>query len=124
MSISASCRICSCSPERNQHILSACPVLAKQTYIERHNIMGKHIHQAYCKTYDIQKCKERYIPKVVENKMIKIMWDMPILTNKSVTANRPNMLILNKKSKSTLIIDFSIPWDSGGEKVSSLVKRN
>ena len=110
MNISASCRICSCSLESIQHILSACPVLAKQAYIERHNIMGKHIHQAYCKKYkyNILKSKEQHIPKVMENKTIKIMWDMPILTNKSVTANR-----LDEMSKSVLIIDFSIPWDSG-----------
>ena len=47
MNISASCRIYSCPPERIQHILSTCPVLAKQTYTERHNIIGKNIHQAY-----------------------------------------------------------------------------
>ena len=113
INISASCRICSCS-------LSACPVLAKQAYIERHNNMGKHIHQAYCKKYDIPKSKEQHIPKVMENKTIKIMWEMPILTNKSVTANR-----LDEMSKSVLIIDFSIPSDSGvDEKYSKKISKH
>ena len=77
--------------------------------------MGKQSHQTYCKKYDIEKSKKQHIPKTMENKIIKIMWYLPILTNKSVTANRPDMLILNKKSKSALIIDFSTPCDSGVE---------
>ena len=86
MNISASCKICSCSPESIQHILSACSVLPKQAYIKRQSIVGKHIYQAYGK--NMTKSKEQHIPNVLKNKTIKIML---ILINKSVPANRPNI---------------------------------
>ena len=64
----------------------------------------------------------------MENNTIKIMWDMPILTNKSVTANRPDMLILKQKEQ----VGFDHPlglWGGGkgsrkDSDVSSFVKRN
>ena len=39
------------------------------------------------------------------------MWDSPIITEKKVGANRPDVVIHNRKEKSAMIIDFSVPND-------------
>ena len=43
---SGNCRLCKTNPETVQHILSNCPVLAKNHYIEGYNKIGKRIFKA------------------------------------------------------------------------------
>jgi len=44
----ASCRICGDALETLDHIVSGCPVLAKTSYIERHNNVVKYVHHSIC----------------------------------------------------------------------------
>ena len=40
-----------------------------------------------------------------------ILWDMPIQTDKEIKANRPDIVVKNKKEKTCLLIDMSIPTE-------------
>ena len=40
---------------------------------------------------------------------ITVLWDMPIQTDREIKANRPDIVIKNKKEKSCLLIDMAIP---------------
>ena len=48
---------------------------------------------------------------VIENDIIKVLWDLDIQTDKHVTSNRPEIVIVDKKGKSLKLIDVSIPND-------------
>ena len=49
--------------------------------------------------------------KTVEKDDITIMWDSSIITEKKIVANRPDVMIHNRKEKSATLIDFSVPND-------------
>ena len=94
----------------------ACPELAKIEYIHRHNKAAVHMHwKIYKKEFGIE-VKEGWYehePKTVtENDSITILWDMPIHTDRTIAANRPDIVLKSKKDKICLLIDMTIPLDT------------
>eukprot|EP00118_Oscarella_pearsei_P021848 m.248414 g.248414 ORF g.248414 m.248414 type:complete len:141 (+) comp40289_c0_seq5:1469-1891(+) len=49
---------------------------------------------------------------VRENSQFKILWDLAIQTDKTIPANRPDIVVLNKSRQTVQIIDVSIPHDN------------
>ena len=45
----------------------------------------------------------------MEGKDVVILWDMPIHTDKEITANRPHIVIKDKKENRWTFIDMSVP---------------
>jgi hypothetical protein len=43
------CRLCQKFDEKIDHVISACPILAKEQYIKRHDRVGAHLHFNICK---------------------------------------------------------------------------
>ena len=39
------------------------------------------------------------------------MWDVPIITDRKIVANRPDLVIHNKKERTCLLIDVAVPDD-------------
>ena len=68
-----------------------------------------------CKEFGIE-VKERWYehePKTVtENDSVTILWDMPIHTDRTIAANRPDIVLKNKKDKTCLLIDMTTPLDT------------
>ena len=108
------CRICSQHLETIDHVVSGCPELAKTEYIHRHNKAAMYIHWKLCKYYDID-VTERYYKHepttVTENDQVTILWDMPIQTDREITANRPDIVVKDKVNKTCLLIDMSVPTE-------------
>jgi len=51
-----------------------------------------------------------YTPaNVVENENFKLYWNRSILTDKTVSFNRPDITFMNKKTKNTFLIDIAVP---------------
>ena len=46
---------------------------------------------------------------VLENENFKLYWNRSILTDKTVTFNRPDITVMNKKTKNTFLIDTAVP---------------
>lgn len=109
------CRLCNREEESIQHILSACSYLAPTWYLERHNNVAKIIHQELCLKFKILKtmCEYyKYEPKQVEeNDEVKLYWDLPIITDRTVQNNRPDIVVWHKRKKSVFLIDITIPLD-------------
>ena len=109
------CRLCGRFDETIDHLVSGCPELAKTEYIHRHNKAATHVHWKICKEFDIE-VKERWYehePKTVtENDNVTIPWDMPIYTDRTIAANRPDIVLKNKKDKTCLHIDITVPCDT------------
>ena len=49
--------------------------------------------------------------KVVEKENTVVMWDYPIITEKKVGANRPDITIHNRETNTAILVDFSVPYD-------------
>ena len=41
-----------------------------------------------------------------------ILWDFPIRTDRTIQANRPDIIIKHKQNKTCQLIDMSVPSDS------------
>ena len=48
---------------------------------------------------------------VTENEDLTILWDMPMHTDRKITANRPDIVIKDHKTKSCKLIDMAVPSD-------------
>ena len=109
------CRLCGRFDETIDHLVSGCPELAKTEYIHRHSKAAAHMHWKICKEFGIE-VKERWYehePKTVtENDSVTILWDMPIHIDRTITARRPDIVLNNKKDKTCLLIDKTVPLDT------------
>ena len=50
-------------------------------------------------------------PEVILTKNIELLWDMTLNTDRQVGANRPDIVLRDKASRKTYIIDVSCPSD-------------
>ena len=94
------CRLCHEYDETIEHITSGCPALAKKEYLERHDKALIYMHWKICKHYDIavpSRWHEHKPSTVFEGKDVVILWDMSIHTEKEITANKPDIVIKDKK---------------------------
>jgi hypothetical protein len=125
MNCSDKCRLCKHSTESIHHICSGCPALAQKDYLERHNSVAKVVHQALAKRYRLTempyyKCKPE---QVLRNDRAKLLWDTPIITYRPVEANRPDLVLFDKKAKTAIIVDIAIPLDDNLETTIAEKKR-
>ena len=108
------CRYCKRQKETIDHLISGCPILATKEYLIRHDKVGKYIHWKLCKHYNIPTTTNWYeheTPPAMTNENVTILWDFPIQTDKTIKANRPDIIIKDKNEKTCLMLDVSIPSD-------------
>lgn len=109
------CRYCKDKDETIDHIMSACPVLAKEEYLHRHNNVCTQIHYNICENYgcDVEVDKwYKHKPRSIclsKDKETRILYDEPVQTDRTVHANRPDIII--REQKITYLIDVSVPSD-------------
>lgn len=61
---------------------------------------------------DYSKPYYQYQPQpVVETDKIKIFWNHPIITDRPIAHNRPDIVLIKKEQQSAWLIDISIPMD-------------
>ena len=110
------CRMCSQQEETVDHIVSGCEVLAKTEYISRHNNAAAYLHWSICKDHDLKITDKWYqhTPEtVIHNKdnNLTIMWDMPVNTYRTITANRPDIIVKDSVNSTCKLIDMTVPSD-------------
>ena len=54
---------------------------------------------------------EHHPPAVVEHKNVTILWDFPINTDRTIKANRPDIVVKDRTNRTCLLIDMSVPSD-------------
>ena len=114
--VESKCRMCSQHEETVDRIVSGCEVLAKTEYISRHNNAAAYLHWSVCKDHDIEitdKWYEHVPENVIHNKdnNITIMWDMPVNTDRTITANRPDIIVKDSVNSTCKLIDMTVPSD-------------
>jgi hypothetical protein len=50
--------------------------------------------------------------RVINVKYTAVMWDVPVITDRAILANRPVIVLHDKKEKTCLLIDITLPGDS------------
>ena len=54
----------------------------------------------------------KYEPSpVLENENFKILWDFSVQTDKEIRANRPDIIFVDKRERTVMFIDVTIPND-------------
>ena len=84
--------------------MAGCSVLAPNEFKNRHDLVRQCLHWKICKHYNTPHADKWY-----ENKTAP--WDFPINTDRSVQANRPDIVIKDHKSKTCLLIDMTKKTD-------------
>ena len=114
------CRVCGATDETVAHFVLECSKLVQKEYKQvRHENITKMIHWKLCEKWGFSKAKKWYIDKsekVLESEDCKISWDFPIQTGKILEHNRPDINVIDKKSKKSLLIDPACLFDTCIEK--------
>lgn len=89
-------------------------MLAPTEYLARHNKVAKYIHWVICRYLGVS-TEERWYehqPKAnIKREGITVMWDSPIQTDRTIPANRPDIVIYDKKKQMCLLIEITVPDD-------------
>ena len=88
--------------------------LGKERYLMRHDKVCIHLHYSVCKALLIETTDKWYthMPKpVCEEGDVTVLWTQAVHTDREVTANRPDIIIKNKKENTCTLIDVAITAD-------------
>lgn len=115
--IDTSCRACRSQPETLMHLLSACSYYASCAYIHRHNAALRVLYYHLRHHYGIDKTPVLpYAPgeieSVIENETCKIFWNFSFSTTRQLTATKPDIVLLDKTTRSMYVIEFSAPAET------------
>ena len=97
-----------------EHITSECKKIAQREYKRRHDTVGKLVHWKFCEKHNLEKKEKRYehCPEgVVKNDDVRLIWDINIQCDNVMEARRPDLILVDKKVKSCVIIDVAVPGD-------------
>ena len=84
---------------RIDHIISVCPILAKEQYTKRHDRVCAQLHFNICKEKGVQLDKKHWyehVPKSVETSQgvkVTILRNQQVLTDRTVPNNKPGVII-------------------------------
>jgi len=100
-----------------EHIISACPILAKEQYIKRHVRVCAQLCFNICKEIRVKLDNKRWydhVPKPVETSnegKVTIFWNQPVQTDRTIPNNEPDIIIRDYKQGTFMLIDVAIPGD-------------
>lgn len=117
------CRKCHKPGETIAHITTGCSALSANAYLGRHNQVAKIIHSKMANNLKLKKNLPpyfKYDPEpVLESSEYVLYWDRPILTDRTVDYNRPDIVLINKDTKTAKIIDVACPNSYNLQKTES-----
>jgi hypothetical protein len=111
------CRLCQQFDETIYHIISACPILAKEQYIKRHDRVSAQLHFNTCKETGVQLDKKHWyehVTKSVETSQggkITILWNQQVHTDRTIPNNKPDIIIRDNEKGTCMLIDVAISGD-------------
>jgi len=111
------CRLCQQFDETIDHIISACPILAKEQYISRHDRVSAQLHFNICTETGAQLDKNhwyKHVPKSVETSQggkVTILGNQQVPINRTIPSNKPDIIIRDNKKRTCMLIDVTISGD-------------
>jgi hypothetical protein len=93
------------------HLATQCNRMLGTDYTRRHNEVVKCIHLFLCNKYGIQrkkKLRQHSVQEVTANSEVEIRVDTTIATSTKQSANRPDIVVHDKKRKIITLIEIGI----------------
>jgi hypothetical protein len=93
------CGLCQQSDETIEHMISACPILAEEQYIKRHDRVCAQLHFNICKETGVKldkKHRYEHVPKSTETSQggkVTILWNQQVQTDRTIPNNKPDIII-------------------------------
>ena len=101
-----------------QHIICECKKLAQREYKRRHDTVAKLVHWKLREKHYLEKKEKWYehfpegaVEAAVEDDDVRLIWYINVQCDNVIEARRPDLILVDKKAKSCLIIDVAIPGD-------------
>ena len=82
---------------------------------QRHDSVGRYVHWQFCEKLGFNRARlwyEHEPESVVENENFKILWDFTIQCDHMIEVGRPDIVVVDKVKKETMVIDVAIPGDT------------
>ena len=101
--------------EHVKHIVLGCTTLTPSEYTYRHNKVAGYIHWTIRKLMGLQVTDQYYehiTVRVINVKGTAIMWDVPVIRDRKILANRTDIVPHDKKKNISILIDIVISRDS------------
>jgi hypothetical protein len=95
----STCRLCQQFDETIDHIISACPILAKEQYTKIHDRVCAQLHFNICKETGVQLNKKHWyehVPKSVETSQggkVTILRNQQVQIDRTIRNNKPDIII-------------------------------
>jgi len=92
--------MCYKAEEHRKHIVTGCTTFVPTQYTNIQNTVTGYIHWIICKHMEIQITDKYYehIPESVINANgTPIMWDVPVIKDRTILANQPDRVLHDKK---------------------------
>jgi hypothetical protein len=111
------CRLCQQFDETIDHIVSACPILAKEQYIKRHDSVCAQIHFNICKETGVHSEKKHWyehVPESVETGQggnVTVLWKQQVQTDRTIPDNTPGTIICDNEKRTCMLIYVAISGD-------------
>jgi excinuclease UvrABC nuclease subunit len=102
------CRLCQQFDETIEHIISACPILAKEQYIKRHDRVCAQLHLNICKETGVKLDKKHWyehVPKPTETNQggsVTILWNQQVQTDRTIPNNKPDIIIRDNEKRTCM----------------------
>ena len=90
--------------------------LPKRSSNGRHDSVGRYVHWQICEKLGFNRTRlwyEHEPESVAENENFKILWDFAILCDHMLEARGPDIVVVDKVNKETMIIEVAKPEDTG-----------
>ena len=105
--------MCGKRGETVQHIYD-CKILAQREYKRRHDTVAKLVNAKMCEEHNLERKKKWYehcTEGAVEDDDVELIWDINIQCDNDIEARRPDLILVDKKVKSCVIINVATPGD-------------
>jgi glycosylphosphatidylinositol transamidase (GPIT) subunit GPI8 len=111
------CRLCQQLDETIDHIISACPIMAKEKYVKRPDRVSAQIHFNIRKETGVQLDKKHWyepVPKSVvttQGGKVTILWNQQVQTDRTIPNNKPDVIIRDNEKGTCILIYVALSGD-------------
>jgi len=111
------CRLCQQFDETIDHIISACPILAREQYTKRRDKVCAQLHFNICKETGVQLDKKHWyehVPKSAEASQggkVNTLWIQQVQTDRTIPNNNPDIIIRDNEKGTCMLTDVAISAD-------------
>lgn len=108
------------------HLATQCDRMLYHDYMRRHNEVVRCIHLLLCNKFGItrrKKLRSHSVQEVVSNQNVEIRVDTRVQTSVKIQANKPDIVVIDKKRKEITIIEVGITSQDQLQNVETEKKR-